>query len=143
MPLCADMALFELKQDYGEPASPWERPTFKDCAQADIELAFFNGSEHADWHNVDGKDALVIFEDSKLKERSAHWEGGAKQNFDTGLYEASSILYIRVEDYGKKPKIGKHLVMDAGTDHKRTYTIKTCEDEAGVYRITMERVRQA
>lgn len=136
------MALFELKQDVAAPGNPWKRPTFKDCVAADIDLTFFEANEHAEWRTVDGKKALVILEDISLKERQSHWEAGAKQNFDTGLYTAASTLYIRVADYGPKPKIGKPLVMDKGTDVQRTYSIINCEEEAGVYRITMERTRQ-
>lgn len=129
------MALFEM-------GSVWKRPTFKDCVAADIDLAFFNGDEHAEWHKVDGKDALVVLEENTVKTKRSHWEGGAKQNLDTGLYTAHTILYIRAEDYGPKPKVGKELVLDTGTDHKRTFTIRSCEEESGVYRMTMERVRQ-
>ncbi|MCM1295490.1 MAG: hypothetical protein NC311_08090 [Muribaculaceae bacterium] len=136
------MALFELKQHYEGEAEEKKRLTFKDCAADDIGAVFFNGDEHAQEHTVDGKKALVIFEDADLRPHSAHWEAGAKQNFDTGLYTANSILYIKVADYGPKPKIGKPLVMDAGTDHQRTYTIKKCEEEDGVYRMTLERTRQ-
>lgn len=67
---------------------------------------------------------------------------GGKVNFDTGLYTAHTILYIRVEDYGPKPKIGKQLVLDKGTKSQRTYTINLCQEESGVYRMTMERTRQ-
>lgn len=136
------MALFELKQDYGQQSKPWTPPTFKDCVAADIDLTFFEQDEHAEWRTVDGRKALVILEDVALQERQAHWEAGAKQNFDTGLYTAKSTLFIRVTDYGPKPKIGKPLVMDKGTDVQRTYSIINCEEEAGIYRITMERTRQ-
>lgn len=51
------------------------------------------------------------------------------------------VLYIRAADYGPKPKVGKHLVLDKGTK-TRTFSILTCEDQAGVYRMTMERTRQ-
>ena len=51
-------------------------------------------------------------------------------------------MYIRVEDYGPKPKIGKQLVLDKGTKSQRTYTINLCQEESGVYRMTMERTRQ-
>ena len=87
-------------------------------------------------------DVLIVLEDDDLREHSAHWEAGAKQNFDTGLYTAHTILYIRVEDYGPKPKIGKQLVLDKGTKSQRTYTINLCQEESGVYRMTMERTRQ-
>ena len=137
------VALFELKQDTGSgAAAPWAPPTFKDCVAADIDAAFFEENEHADRHTVDGKDVLIVLEDDDLREHSAHWEAGAKQNFDTGLYTAHTILYIRVEDYGPKPKIGKQLVLDKGTKSQRTYTINLCQEESGVYRMTMERTRQ-
>lgn len=137
------MALFELDQIYGEEAEEeWEAPTFKDCAAADIDLAFFNGDEHAELHIVDGTEYLVIVEEEDVRQHAAHWEAGAKQNFDTGLYNAHTILYIRAKDYGPRPKIGKYLVLDEGTDHKRTYKIMHCEEDSGVYRMTMERVRQ-
>ena len=38
-----------------------------------------------------------------MREHAAHWEAGAKQNFDTGLYDSYRILYISVEDYGEMP----------------------------------------
>jgi hypothetical protein len=132
------MALFELKQDYkNDPAA--ERRTFKDFAASDINTVFFNGNEHADRHNVDGKQALVILEKTDVRDHSAHWENGSKQNFDTGLYNLHMTLYIKVEDYGPKPKQGKLLVLDK----TKTYAIRTCDDEGGVYRMTIERVRQS
>ena len=99
------MALFELKQECSGAEGAAPPLTFKDCAAADIDAAFFEQDEHADWHTVDGKDALVIVDDQRLKEHNAHWEAGAKQNFDTGLYTAYTVLYIRVRDYGPKPKV--------------------------------------
>lgn len=136
------MALFDPEQNCETTGRRRCRPTFKDCAAADIDLAFFNMDEHADWHRVDGKEVLVILEESTVQTRRSHWEGGAKQNLDTGLYMAHTILYIRAADYGPKPKVGKELVLDAGTDRKRTFQIRSCEEEAGVYRMTMERTRQ-
>lgn len=136
------MALFNLIQDYEDKPDEWHTPTFKNCADADIARAFFNSDEHADLRRVDGKEALVIFEETTLKEHSAHWEAGAKQNFDTGLYKAYSVLYIKADDYGPKPKIGKQLVLSVDESHTRTYEIKNCEEEAGVYRMILERVRQ-
>lgn len=137
------MALFELEQEYSPPLPAEEEAlTFEDFAAMDVDETFFDQNEHAEWHTVDGKKVLVIYEDHGLKERSSHWEAGAKQNFDTGLYTARTVLYIKVKDYGPKPKIGKQLVMDKGTETQRTYSILSCEDEAGVYRMTMERTRQ-
>lgn len=132
------MALFELTQNYTGAAAEWKRPTFKECAAVERDTTFFNEDEHAELHKVDGKEVLIILEESDLRIHSAHWEAGAKQNFDTGLYTAHETLYIRVEDYGPKPKIGKLLTLDG----KRTYTIQKCVDEGGIYRMTIERTQQ-
>ena len=92
------MPLFDLEQHYENATPEWKRPTFKDCAAADITLAFFNESEHAEKHTVDGEEALIILEDFDMRDHCAHWEGGATQNFDTGLYTDHTVLYISVKD---------------------------------------------
>ena len=101
------MALFDFEQHFGEdPPKEWKRPTFKDCAAVDIKAVFFNENEFAERHNVDGVDALIVLEDVDVREHAARWEAGAKQNFDTGLYDSYRILYISVEDYGEMPQSG-------------------------------------
>lgn len=134
------MALFELKQTYSDGGSDeWKAPTFKDCVEKDIDYTFFNENEHAEYHKIDDREhILVIFEENTIKTRSAHWEAGAKQNFDTGLYTKAATLYIKASDYGSQPKEGKLLTID----DKKIYTIRTCEEHAGVYRMTMQRTRQ-
>jgi hypothetical protein len=137
------MALFELDQNYGEDEeTEWKMPTFKDFIKEDLERAFFCEDEFAEWHIIDGKKCLVVVEEEDVRQHSAHWEAGAKQNFDTGLYDSHIILHIRTEDYGPKPKVGKQLVMDAGTKMKRTYIINNCEEESGTFRMTLGRIRQ-
>ena len=89
--------LFDLVQDYGNKDQE-KRRTFKDFANTDISAAFFKVDEHAEEHNVDGKDVLVILDKDDVRDHSAHWEAGAKQKIDTGLYNRHIILYIRVED---------------------------------------------
>lgn len=135
-----NMALFELNQEYSTEADKeWQMPTFKDCVAKDIDLTFFNDNEHAEYHKIDDKkDILVVYEENTIKKRSSHWEGGAKQNFDTGLYTKAAILHIKVSDYGAQPKEGKLITID----DKKIYTISTCEEQAGVYRMTLQRVRQ-
>lgn len=136
------MPLFDLDQEYEWPEKPEVKKTFQDYATEDIDSVFFNATEHAEMREVDGKEVPVVIEDGRVKPHSAHWEAGAKQNFDTGLYEAYWVLYVRVKDYGKKPKIGKILVLDGSTERKRTFVIKDCEDERGVYRMKLQRIRQ-
>ena len=135
--------LFNVEQHFGEePPKEWKRPTFKDCAAKEIESTFFNENEFAERHNVDGADALIVLEDIDVREHAAHWEAGAKQNFDTGLYDAYRILYIKVKDYGEMPQSGDLVTIDGGTRDEQFFTLKSCEDENGVYRMILERVRQ-
>jgi len=137
------MALFELIQHTEAEETPEPTPlTFKEAALSDVDEIFFDITEHAEMHLVDGKEMPVIIDEERLQDHSAHWEAGAKQNFDTGLYNAYTILYVKVSDYGSRPKVGKLLVLDEGTDYKRTYTIQKCNGEDGVYRMIMTRTRQ-
>lgn len=137
------MALFELDQEYGtEPPKEWKPPTFQDCVAADVDLVFFNRTEHANLHTVDGVEALVVLEENATKEDSFHWEYGSKRRFDHGMYMGYCVLYIRVKDYGAMPQVGSLLTVDEGTRNERLYTIQACEEEGGVYRIILERTRQ-
>ena len=131
------MALFTERKPETE-----SEPAFKRFAAADVDSVFLNVMEHADLHLVDGKPAKIIMEEDSLKPHNAHWEAGAKQSFDSGLYTAHTILYIRVEDYGPKPKVNKPLVLDGGTKLQRTFAVISCEDERGIYRMKLERTRQ-
>ncbi len=135
-------ALFDVVQDFEGPPKEWKPRTFKECAAADIKLTFFNESEFAERHNVDGVDALIVLEDVDVREHAAHWEAGAKQNFDTGLYDAYRILYIQVEDYGEMPQSGDLVTIDEGRSNEQLFTLVSCEDENGIYRMILERTRQ-
>lgn len=131
------MALFNAGPNYAGSGM-----TFKDFAAQDIDTVFFNGDEHAETHNVDGKSMLVVLEEDDTNRHKSHWEWGRKGSMDDGLYKAGMILYVKTEDYGPKPKVGKELVLDADTDFKRTFRILQCEEDSGVYRMTLERARQ-
>ena len=80
---------------------------------------------------------LCITQHPGVNERAAHWEGGAKQSFDQGMYKADLLLFVKQKDYGPMPKNGKQITLDK----KRDYKIKSCSLKAGVYRMELERVR--
>lgn len=111
--------------------------TFKEAAAQDIDDAFFLPDEFAEEHVIDGKKMQIVLDDNELIERSAHWEGGAKQSFDLGLYKSRRLFYVRAEDFGPRPKVGKLLQLDG-----RQVEVSECTEENGVYAITIERNRQ-
>ena len=86
---------------------------------------------------IDDKLMLCITQHPGVLERPAHWEGGAKQSFDQGMYKADLLLFVKQKDYGPMPKSGKQITLDK----KRIYNIKSCSLKAGMYRMELERVR--
>ena len=53
----------------------------------------------------------------------------------------NTVLYIRVKDYGPYPQNGKYLTMENEKGRKRKYSITKCEEEDGIYRMVLERVK--
>lgn len=132
------MALIDVVEGSGEKGKG-----FKDFVKQEVDTAFFDTDTHAAFLLVDGREMKTILEETDVRQHNTHWEAGAKQNFDTGLYKANLILYLKAEDYGPKPKVGKELVLASREEGwKRTYNILKCEEEDGVYRMTLNRVRQ-
>lgn len=127
----------EIDQELPESGMNTKRLTFKEAVAADIDTVFFNEMEHATLHSVDGKELWIITDENILKDRQAHWEGGAKQSFDSGLYVGDFLFFVRVKDFGARPKIGRTLILDG-----RRYSVLNVEEDAGVYSITLQRIRQ-
>ncbi len=127
------MALFELDQSYEPPSEEWTPPTFRDCLKADLELAFFNMNEFAEFHNVEGKDVLVVIQEDSTRERDPREDNSC----DKGMYKVQMVLYIRTEDYGPLPPVGKQVTID-----ERHLRVKQCVEEGGVYRMELKEWRQ-
>lgn len=132
------MAELDVEQDYELPETPEERKTFKEFAAEDIDDVFFCLDEFAETHTIDGKEMPLVMEADALQDHSSHWEAGAKQNFDEGLYDARMTIYVKAADYGPAPKVGRDFYLDEDED---MYRILNYEEESGVYRIKVGRVR--
>lgn len=130
----------DVEQDYELPGEEDEEilKTFKDFAAEDVDEVFFCLDEFADMHNIDGKDMPAMLESDELKDHSAHWEAGAKQNFDTGLYDTVLVLYVKAKDYGPKPKVKKKLILDKDP---KMFQVLEVEETVGVYRMKIGRAR--
>lgn len=114
-----------------------EKFTFKDAVAADIDTVFFDALEFAEEHSVDGTPMLIVMDENELNDRQAHWEGGTKQSFDQGLYQADMLIYVKKKDYGPKPKVGKQVKLD-----KVIYRVLACAEDAGVFEMMLQRVKQ-
>ena len=129
--------MLDVDQNYGTPETPKPFPTFKDCVAQDVQNVIFNLNEFAEVRDIDGKEMVCITQHPGVTERAAHWEGGAKQSFDQGMYKADLLLYVKQQDYGPMPQNGKLITLDK----KRDYKIRSCSLKAGVYRMELERIR--
>lgn len=103
---------------------------FERIMRRDICSAFLNLNEFGDVHTIDGKEMRVIIDANELIERAA--KSGTTHS--DGLYRSHILIYIPVEDYGPKPKLGKLLNLDG----KRTYQITEVIDEDGIYSMELE-----
>ena len=104
------------------------RKSFKEVMKDDVNNTFMNVDEFADMHTVDGKEIPVLVDDNEIIER----EKKMKSNMD-GVYVKQKLIYVKADDFGPLPAIGRQIVFD-----EKRYMVTDSTDEDGVYAITME-----
>ena len=104
------------------------RKSFKEVMKDDVNNTFMNVDEFADTHTVDGKEMPVLVDDNEIIER----EKKMKSNMD-GVYVKQKLIYVKADDFGPLPAIGRQIVFDG-----KRYMVTDSTDEGGVYTITME-----
>lgn len=102
--------------------------SFKDIIKEDISTTFINTDEFSDMHNIDGRDMPVQIDDNEIIER----EKKSSSNMD-GVYVKQKLIYVKADDFGALPAIGRQLVLDG-----KRYLVVDSTDEYGVYTITLE-----
>lgn len=110
--------------------------TFKEIIKADRRRVFINPAEFGSAHEVDGRQMIVIVDDSEREERdrergiSAFGQGiGAG-----GMYVEHVLVYALAEDFnGIRPRIGRQMSLDS-----RRYLVSDVVDEGGIFAITLE-----
>ena len=112
--------------------------TFKDIAKNDIRDAFLRVDEFADMHTIDGRTMPAIIDKSELLERIVNNAADTRMQLGRdGLYEAEMILYVAVEDYGARPKVGMMLLLDS----RKQYRVLDVTEDRGLYAITLGTAR--
>ena len=54
----------------------------------------------------------------------------------SGIYKKQILFYVKAEEFGKLPAVGRALIMDG-----KRYTITDAVDENGIYSISLEAVQ--
>lgn len=104
------------------------RKSFKEIITHDIKETFLNVSEFADIHNIDGREMPVQIDDNEIIER----EKKSSSHMD-GVYVKQKLIYVKANDFGSLPAIGRQLMLDG-----KRYLVMDSTDEYGVYTITLE-----
>lgn len=104
------------------------RKSFKEIITHDIKETFLNVSEFADIHNIDGREMPVQIDDNEIIER----EKKSSSHMD-GVYVKQKLIYVKANDFGSLPAIGRQLMLDG-----KRYLVVDSTDEYGVYTITLE-----
>ena len=73
----------------------------------------------------------------KQKQQGKEKCQGQPRRRAAGKYLSTKQFFIRKEDYGTAPKVGKLMEYDG-----ICYTIRSCQTEHGLYLVELERVRQ-
>lgn len=105
--------------------------SFKDIVNDDVCDVFMDNEEFSDIHLVDDKEMSVIIDEYEHVERS-------KSKYGDGLHTRKKLIYVKADEYGKFPSIGKPLNLDG-----KVYKITDAVDESGLYSLTLEAVTSA
>lgn len=102
-------------------------PGFKEQMALD-RAVFFNADEFADFHNINGRDLLIIIDDYRLQERS-------KKEYD-GISVGEILYFVKAEDYGKRPEEGTPQIFDG-----RQLLVFDAREDLGIYEIILKQNR--
>ncbi len=108
--------------------------TFKEQIAADNRVVFMNTLEFADAHNVNGVNMPCVIDDNEMIEREKRFVNSAV--YGDGVYVKQMLIYVRAEDFGALPAVGRRLVLDG-----RGFIITDSINEGGIYSISLESCR--
>ena len=104
-------------------------PSFKEIIRQDNKKVFLNFDEFGEYHNVGGKELLVMVDENEQIERDKRY----KSTLTEGLFMRQFLFYVLEEDFGFLPAPGRVLKFDG-----KNYTVSDSANEGGILSISME-----
>ncbi len=104
---------------------------FKEQVAEDNKV-FLNLEEFSDVHTVNGMEMAVLIDGNEMIEREKRHQN-RQGVYTDGVYIKELLIYVRADDFGKLPAIGRVLTLDG-----KTYTISDAIDEDGIYSLSLE-----
>lgn len=106
--------------------------TFKEQIALDNLKVFMNFDEFADMHMVNGTEMLCIVDNNEMIDREKRYQY-KRSLYADGVYIKELLIYVREEDFGPLPAVGRILTFD-----KKSYLISDAIDEDGIYSLSLE-----
>ena len=106
--------------------------SFKELVEQDNRTVFMNLDEFADIHVINGKEMLCIIDNNEMIDREKRYQY-KRSLYADGVYLKEVLLYVKAEDFGPLPAVGRSLTLD-----KKSYIISDAIDEGGIYSISLE-----
>lgn len=106
--------------------------SFKELVEQDNRTVFMNLDEFADIHVLNGKEMPCIIDNNEMIDREKRYQY-KRSLYADGVYLKEVLLYVKAEDFGSLPAVGRSLTLD-----KKSYIISDAIDEGGIYSISLE-----
>ena len=106
--------------------------TFKEQIALDNLKVFMNFDEFADMHMVNGTEMLCIVDNNEMIDREKRYQY-KRSLYADGVYIKDLLIYVRAEDFGPLPAVGRLLTFD-----KKSYLISDAINEDGIYSLSLE-----
>lgn len=105
---------------------------FKEQITADNKNIFMNLDEFSDIHTINGKEMPVQVDSNEMIDREKRYQY-KRSLYADGVYLKELLIYVRAEDFGPLPAVGRTLTFD-----KKNYVISDAIDEDGIYSLSLE-----
>lgn len=106
--------------------------TFKEQIAKDNRTVFMNQDEFAETHLINGKEISCTVDNNELIDREKRYQY-KKSLYADGIYLKQLLIYVRAEDFGPLPAIGRVVTFD-----KKSYIVSDAIDEDGIYSLCLE-----
>ena len=105
---------------------------FKDQIASDNKNIFMNLDEFSETHKINGVDMAVQIDNNEMIDREKRYQY-KRSLYADGVYLKEMLIYVRAEEFGPLPAVGRVLTFDS-----KTYVISDAIDEDGIYSISLE-----
>lgn len=106
--------------------------TFKEQIAMDNKNVFMNQDEFAETHTINGVEMPCTIDNNELIDREKRYQY-KKSLYADGIYLKQLLIYVRAEDFGPLPAIGRVITVD-----KKTYIVSDAINEDGIYSLCLE-----